>query len=93
MKTDSKYPFAFDPVTGQHGFKKTRRTRLSDDEKKAIKAIEDRLKPQDGRLDNKKTATQTRTKTSTGTKGRGRAADQDLGPATRDALFVNQGIF
>jgi hypothetical protein len=43
LKTENKYPFAFDPVTGEHGFKKTHRARLSDEEKKALKAVEDRL--------------------------------------------------
>jgi hypothetical protein len=44
MNKGSKYPFAFDPVTGRHGFKKVYRARLSDEELKALKAVENRLK-------------------------------------------------
>jgi phosphoketolase len=43
-KTDSKYPFAFDLVTGRHGFKKVHGVRLSDEEQKALDRIETRLK-------------------------------------------------
>jgi hypothetical protein len=44
MIKGSNYPFAFDLITGRHGFKKRHRVKLSDEEKKALKAVEDRLK-------------------------------------------------
>jgi hypothetical protein len=43
LDSDSKYPFAFDLVTGRHGFKKVRRVKLSDEERRALDKIEERL--------------------------------------------------
>jgi hypothetical protein len=43
QKTQSEYPFAFDPITGRHGFKKTHHARLSDDERRALQRS--RIKP------------------------------------------------
>jgi hypothetical protein len=51
MKKDNNYPFEFDLVTGEHGFKKTHRVRLSEEEKKALEVIENRLKKKPQSID------------------------------------------
>jgi hypothetical protein len=47
-KTDSKYPFEFDLVTGRHGFKKVSCAKLTDEERKALDKIEKRLRKKTG---------------------------------------------